>query len=262
MSGLAGWARTGGRGRHPPASPPALSPSQRLACTPQAPPGGASTSPGSGGCNPASCRQRPWSPPSSCCRRCPAGRPRRRSGRSARGRRAATRAERTMKTISWPSRGKIWTRRIVVWRAHERATGCSRAACAQPSLASSPPPGARTRGSSRTGRPRQGRSSAAHRPATATTDGAAGATPWRSAAPRRNRPRSPEPQGPRGSEAETAGPDVASSRWPQAGAQARRPTAQASASAGSCARTCARSHRPEPPCVSCFSKPANHGRAS
>ena len=72
-----------------------------------APPDGASTSPGSGGCSPASCRQRPWSPPSSCCRRCPAGRPHRRSGRSARGRRAVTRAERTMNTISWPSRGKI-----------------------------------------------------------------------------------------------------------------------------------------------------------
>ena len=29
---------------------------------------------GSGGCNPASCPRRPCSPPSSCCRRCPAGR--------------------------------------------------------------------------------------------------------------------------------------------------------------------------------------------
>ena len=31
---------------------------------------------------------------------------------------------------------------------------------------------------------------------------------------------------------------------------------------GSCARRCARSHRPEPPCGSCSSKPSNHGRAS
>ena len=45
----------------------------------------------------------------------------------------------------------------------------------------------------------QGRSSAARRPATASTDGAAGARLGVAAHPRRSRPCSPEPQGPHGS---------------------------------------------------------------
>ena len=39
-------------------------------------------------------------------------------------------------------------------------------------------------------------------------------------------------------------------------------TAQASASAGSYARSCTRSHHPEPPCAPCSSKPSNPGRSS
>ena len=72
-------------------------------------------------------------------------------------------------------------------RSEPAACGCRRAACALPSPWSSHPTGARTRGSSRTGRPRRDRSSAAQNPATATTPATADARSWRSGAPRRSR---------------------------------------------------------------------------
>ena len=204
---------------------------------------GGSTSRGSGGCSPASCRRRSCSPPSSCCRRCPVGRPRRRSGRHAR----------VPRTPSPGSRAG---------RSGPAASGCGTAACVPLSPWSWCPTDARARGSSRTGRPHPDRRSAAHRPATATTGAAGVATPWRSGAPRHSRPCSPARQGPHGSAAGSGDPCDPSSRWPPTGARARPPTAQASASAGSCARSCARSHRPAPPCVSCSWKPSNPGRAS
>ena len=93
-------------------------------------------------------------------------------------------------------------------------------ACAPPSPWSWYPTEPRIRGSSRTGRPRPDRRSAAQRPATATTAGAGDARPWHSAEPRHSRPHSPETQGLHESAEETAGPCAPSSRWPPAGAQA------------------------------------------
>ena len=155
-------------------------------------------------CSPASCPRTPCSPPSSCCRRCPDGRPRRRSGTRAR-------APRT------PSPGSR------AGRSGPAASGCGRAARAPPSPWSWRPTEPRIRGSSRTGRPRPDRSSTAQRHRTATTTGDGDARPWHNAEPRHSRPHSPETQGLHESAEETADPCAPSSRWPPAGARAPPP---------------------------------------
>ena len=80
-----------------------------------------------------------------------------------------------------------------------------------------PPPAPRTRGSSRTDRPRPARTPTAHRSAPSMPNGAT-ATPWRSAAPRRSRRHSPDPRGLRRSVAASAAPASTWSRWPPASA--------------------------------------------
>jgi hypothetical protein len=76
----AAWVGTFGRADCRPGSRPDLSPTQRRGCRPPVRSDGASTSAESDDYNGAPCRRRSLRPPSSCCRRCRAGRPRHRTG--------------------------------------------------------------------------------------------------------------------------------------------------------------------------------------
>src|SRR5450631_1671459 len=112
-SSRAAWAGTFGRADYLLGFRPDPSPIPRRVCRPQARSGDASTSAESGGCTGAPCRQRLLPPPSSCCHRCRAGRPRHKIETPCRGRRT-------------PVPGSPGSRRA------QTACGCATASCAPP----------------------------------------------------------------------------------------------------------------------------------